>query len=124
METVHSQIPDYQEGDKLYIITRQDLDPGAQLAQSCHAAFAFALEHPELTKKWNTQSNYIAILAAKSEDDLIKLIHRLGQKGIKYSYFRESDLNDAITAVAIEPGDAARRATSCFPLALRQMRGA
>lgn len=93
------------------------------MAQSVHAAFQFALEHFEITKQWNLQSNYIAILAAKTEEDLIFLMQRLEKKGIKYSYFRESDLNDAITAVAIEPGDAGRKATSCFPLALRQMRG-
>lgn len=81
------------------------------------------MEHPEITKKWNLQSNYIAILAAKTEDDLIKLIHRLEQKNIKYSYFREEDLNNTITAVAIEPGDAGRKSTSCFPLALREFRG-
>lgn len=93
------------------------------MAQSCHAAFAFALEHPEITKQWNLQSNYIAILAAQSEEDLIKLIQRLEKKQIKFSLFREEDLDNTITAVAIEPGVLARKATSCFPLALRQLRG-
>jgi len=28
--------------DKLYIVTRQDLSPGQQAVQSCHAALEFA----------------------------------------------------------------------------------
>jgi hypothetical protein len=39
--------------EKLYIVTRRDLHPGARLAQSVHAAVAYALEHPAATRAWH-----------------------------------------------------------------------
>lgn len=79
----------------------------------------WCLKYPELTKYWNQESNFIAILAAKNEDELIKLIQRAENKDIKFAYFRESDLDDQITAVAIEPGVKGKKITSCFALALK-----
>jgi hypothetical protein len=58
-------------------------------------------------------------LAAKNEEELINLTHRLIKKGIKFSLFSEPDLDNEITAIAIEPGDKGRRITGSFPLALR-----
>lgn len=101
-------------------MTRKDLSPGAQLSQSCHACFEFSFKYPELTGEWHHNSNFIAILAAKNEDELINLIKRLEEKEIKFAYFRESDLDHQITAIAIEPGDKGKKVTSCFPLALKK----
>jgi len=39
--------------EKLYIITRSDLDPGSRCAQAVHAALAYALEHPEAARAWH-----------------------------------------------------------------------
>ena len=39
--------------EKLYIIVRRDLAPGAQCAQSCHAMHAFVNEHPALDADCN-----------------------------------------------------------------------
>lgn len=106
-------------GDKFYIVTRRDLSPGYQLAQSVHAALDFSLEYPELTKDWHSISNYICLLAAKDESELAALSDRLKKKDLKFIVFTEPDLNNEITAIAIEPGKRTRRVTSSFPLALK-----
>jgi hypothetical protein len=38
--------------NKLYIITRSDLPPGARCAQSCHALRAFVEAHPVVDRSW------------------------------------------------------------------------
>lgn len=113
----HTQNVQYR--DKLYVITRRDLTPGQQLAQSLHAAFEFSIQHPEITKEWNQNSNFICALAAANEKELVSLIKNLEKHNARFSVFRESDLNNEITAVAIEPGPVAKRFTRYFPLALK-----
>lgn len=93
---------------------------GSQLAQSCHACFEFHMKYPDVIKEWHNNSNYIAILAAKDESELISLVRKLESKKIKFAIFRESDLNNEITAIAIEPGPRGKRLTSSFPLALKK----
>lgn len=88
-----------------------------------HAALDFTLEYPEQVQSWHSISNHICILAARSEEDLIKLAHRLIKKGLHFVAFTEPDLNDEVTAIAIQPGKLARKATSCFPLALKTKGG-
>lgn len=104
---------------KVIVVTRQDLEPGYQLVQSVHSAFDFSLEFPEVTKDWNTQSNYLACLAAKDEASLFTLISKLEAKGIQHTVFREPDIDNQVTAVAIAPGETSRKLTSNYPLALR-----
>ena len=108
-----------QEDDKLYIITRRDLPDGMQLAQSCHIAFEFALQYPDETNLWMKNSNYICCLSAKDEDELYKLIQRAIDKEVCFSVFREPDIEDKITAIALEPGDRSRRLCSSLRLALK-----
>jgi hypothetical protein len=95
------------------------LYPGAQIAQSLHAFREFINDFPELEGSWYRNSNYIAILAARDEAELIKFCERLEKKGIRFSTFREPDFDNELTAIALEPGDKSRRATSSFPLALK-----
>lgn len=66
-------------------------------------------------------SNYIACLSVKDESHFESLINRLDIKKIKYTIFREPDVCDQITAIAIEPCDDARRVCSSFPLALKKI---
>jgi peptidyl-tRNA hydrolase len=101
---------------KLYIVSRQDLPPGAQCAQSVHAAFAFAQEHPELTRDWHLNSNNIVILAARNEQDLALLIEKARHDGVEFSAFREPDFDDALTAVALAPRG--KKLVQKIPLAL------
>lgn len=101
------------------MITRSDLAPGTQCAQAIHAAIDYGLKNPEMLKEWHDISNHVGILAAKNERDLVELIGRLKKKGIDYAEFREPDLGDCITAVALEPTEKSRKAVSSFPLAMK-----
>ena len=102
-------------------MTRQDLAPGYQLVQSVHSAFDFSLEFPEVTKDWNTQSNYLACLSTEDEASLFILISKLKARGIKHTVFREPDIDNQVTAVAIAPGEISRKLTSNYPLALKNI---
>jgi len=101
-------------------VTREDLAPGYQIAQSCHALRQFSEEHPEVDKEWFNKSNYIACLSAKDEGSLIKLIGRCEERGIRFSIFFEPDLDYQITAVALEPGISSKKLCSNFKLALNK----
>lgn len=104
---------------KLYIITRSDLPPGFQIAQSCHAAFQFAHDHRDAFDNWLDISNYLVILSASNEASLTSLLRRADMHGIRSSKFKEPDLGDSLTAVALEPGDKTKRLCRSFPLALK-----
>lgn len=71
---------------------------------------------------WHRDSNYVALLAAKDEGELQKLIDKANQKGIRYVAFYEPDMDNQLTAICFEPTDAARRLTSSIPLALKEKR--
>ena len=102
-------------------MTRRDLPPGLQLAQSCHALRLFAAEHPKVDEEWYRNSRYLACLSAADEDELIDLAHRCVDHGLRFSAYREPDNGNQITAIAVEPGPRGRRVTSSFPLALRDV---
>lgn len=103
------------------MVTRRDLIPGSQIAQALHAFREFVQEHPEIERSWYENSNFIAILSAPDEEELHKLCERAEKKGIRFSTFREADLDDALTAVALEPGKPTKRICSSYPLALKEV---
>ncbi len=104
------------------LVTRLDLaTPGSVLAQTVHAAFEFALQHPEETQKWNLESNYVVSLSVKDEAELMDLVEKLKLKGIKHTLFREPDLGDQATSVCIQPSDDARKLCSGLPLAFKSL---
>lgn len=102
------------------VITRQDLTPGQQLAQTNHASLTFAVKFPELAKTWHDVSNYIVILAAKDHAELKHYAQRFEKAELNFIQFREPDLNNEITAICVEPSDETQRITSNLPLALRE----
>lgn len=106
-------------GDKLYIVTRQDLAPGDILAQSCHAVAEFGREYPDVFLEWQDVSNYIAVLECKDEKELLSLIDRADKKRIRFSVFFEPDLDNEITAIALEPGLESKKLCSSLRLALK-----
>ena len=64
-------------------------------------------------------SNYICILEVDNEESLIKLSDDSEQLGIKIVKFFESDLNNSLTAIALEPSDASKKICRKFSLALK-----
>lgn len=95
------------------------MSPGYQGVQGMHAAIQFMFEHPEFSKEWFVKSNYLGFLSTSNEDCLKQLIEAASKAGVKFSIFREPDIGDQITAIALEPGSKAKKLCSKLPLALR-----
>ena len=108
-----------QSNIKLTVITRRDLTPGAQAVQSAHAAIDFQHQHPEISKQWHTDSNYLVFLAAEDESDLSKYLQKLSKNGIKCTTFKEPDMKNELTAIAVEPSKHVRKICGHLPLALK-----
>ncbi len=95
-----------QPSEKLYVVTRRDLSPGQQAVQSIHAAVEFCLEYPQITRKWHNNSNYLVFLAVNDEEELGTLCADATETGISFAVFHEPDIDDELTAIAIEPAGA------------------
>jgi hypothetical protein len=87
--------------------------------QSIHAAIQFGFDHPEVSQEWFHNSNYLGFLSVANEEELERLIERARAHDIKFSIFREPDIEDQITAIALEPGLKSKKICSNLPLALR-----
>jgi hypothetical protein len=107
-------------GDKLYVVVRGDLPAGSQIAQACHGMRQFGHEHPLIEGAWFRESNYIAILNARNEEHIERLIAKCLEKDVPYSIFREPDLGDSITCLVVCPGPSGRKICSSLPLALKE----
>lgn len=105
---------------RLYVVVRNDLLPGLQISQSIHAKDDFTHEHPEEEKRWRDTSNTIIILSGTS-DQLYSVISKALTHDVKYSRFKEPDLDYQVTAVALEPGEKTVEIVRGLPLALRDI---
>lgn len=79
----------------------------------------FTQQYPEITYEWHSKSNYLGLLSAKDEYQLQELIAKANSIGIRYSVFREPDIGNQITAIALAPGPKTKRLCSKLPLALK-----
>ena len=107
------------QNDKLYIVVRKDLAPGAKLAQSCHVAFRFASDWRNATHQWMDNSEYICFLEIDNEAELVKLWEKSKQENIPSSCFVEPDYDNSLTAIALGPGQESKKLCSNLRLALR-----
>lgn len=94
------------------------MSPGYQAVQSTHALRQFTAEHPERDREWFENSNYLGLLSVANEECLHELVTQAELKGIKYSIFREPDIDNQITAVALEPGNKSKKLCARLKLAL------
>ena len=101
---------------KLYLVVRSDLSPGQQAIQACHALREFSEHHPVADQSWYAKSKTLVMLSVPDEDRLVSL--QADAKGLEVSCagFREPDLDDTLTAIALGPD--ARRLCRGLPLAL------
>lgn len=103
--------------ERLTIVVRADLPPGDVLAQTAHAVAEFAEKYPEPFLSWKKASNTLLIKSVPSEGALASLRLRLISKRAEFAEFREPDMNNAMTSIALVPGfDILARD---LPLALR-----
>jgi hypothetical protein len=89
---------------KLYVAVADSLGPGARLAQCAHAVAEVHAAQPDACRAWRDDSNTVVILAMPAA--------RLGELAQHEGAtpFREPDLGNELTAVAVFPqGDDTRR---------------
>ena len=79
---------------KLYVLTNKNLDPIYACVQGGHAVAQWLLDHPE--QSWN--NSYLIYLSV----DIDKWVEKLAKYDYDFSIFKEPDLDNAITAIAIE----------------------
>lgn len=108
--------------NKLYLIVRADLAPGAQLAQACHALAGFALQHADAFRAWQTGTNNLVCLQCVDEPALRRIATEATARGDRGFENIEPDYGNALTAVAL--GEEARKFLSSLPLALKESKRA
>lgn len=102
------------------MITRKDISPGYQGVQGMHAAIQFGMEYPTTNKEWFEKSNYLGFLSVPNEEELISLAEKANRLGIECSIFREPDIDNQATAIALAPGNKSKKLCSEFDLALKE----
>lgn len=80
---------------KLYVIVRKDLTPSQRAVQAGHAVAEYLLHSP---KQWKNET--LIYLGVKSLTQLKNIKRKLGFRGVKFTEWREPDLNNEITAIA------------------------
>lgn len=73
-----------------------------------------------MTKEWHFKSNFLVILTVEDEDALQGLVDEAARRGMTFTPFTEPDLDDELTALALEPSPDAEKLVANLPLALRE----
>lgn len=95
--------------DKLYLVTRNNLSVGYQIAQTAHAVAEFIKQNPEAADRWYEISNSIICLEVEDGAALSALQEDAVRQGLSVTEFREPDLGDEITALAFSPSEKTRK---------------
>lgn len=90
------------------------------MAQTAHAMAHFFAKHLQIALEWERDSNYLVIVSAPNEGLLLGLETTCWGLSLEHYLVREPDLDNEATAIALAPGDAARRMCSQLPLALKE----
>lgn len=85
---------------KLFIVVREDLPIGLQMAQAIHAAVQWVLED-EFSTHWYKHSNNVVVKHVPDEAALLELVAKAETRRLVVEAFQEPDLAGATTAVAI-----------------------
>lgn len=99
-------------------ITRKDISPGYQVAQTAHSISQFAHKFPTTFTNWVTGYNCIVSLSVNNEEELRKLYAELGT--IEKVLFEEPDIDNQATAVCFFADAELRKKFSNLSLALRE----
>ncbi len=82
---------------KLYVLTRNDLPIQYAAVQAGHGVAQYLLDNPG--SAWHNE--YLIFLAVKDERELDKVLFRLKYKKAKVSIFKEPDLDNQLTSIAV-----------------------
>lgn len=108
------------EPAKLYVVVRRDLPPGLQAAQAGHAIAELCIRHPQAAFRWNRGGNYLIVLAANNERDLIDWYLTAKSYDMTRELWREPDLQLDATAFAAFPEPEDNEVFARLPLALQE----
>lgn len=90
----------FHDKPRMYIIVRGDLSETYRMVQGAHALAQFAMDHPEEFKQWNNE--YLIFLKVFNKIALVDfIIKKLSKSYVPYSLFKEPDLDNQITAIAL-----------------------
>jgi hypothetical protein len=82
-------------------LTRKDLSRSSSAVQAGHALAEFLLRGP--VTEWNNGT--LVYLAVRNLEELVEWCCKLNEKRIKWVGFREPDLDDELTAIAVVSND-------------------
>lgn len=89
------------------------------MAQSIHAAFSFADEHPVVASEWHRESQFLVVVSVPDETALLALAQTALGLGIEVAVWHEPDQDGEATAIALGPAAATKSLCSSLPLAGR-----
>lgn len=95
------------------------MTPGYQIAQTAHSVAAFAFSRTKEFHQWHENSQYIVALTVNNEQELEELLAKAFNNELTPIPFREPDLDDSLTSIALVPHAANKKMLSGLPLAGR-----
>jgi hypothetical protein len=81
----------------LYVLVREDLGPSYSAVQAGHATAQYMLEYPDI---WRNST--LIYLRVKDETALLEWRDKLIMRGYPYALFREPDIRNEATALAVQ----------------------
>lgn len=77
------------------------------------------VSYPGTTRRWHKYHKNLIVLAVPNELALVDLYRKADEMGLQCSVFREPDIGDEVTAIALEPHEYTYKLVSSLPLALK-----
>ena len=78
------------------------------------------MRHPQIAAHWHSHSNHLVYLSVADEPALLSLLNAFERNGLACAEFLEPDLDQALTAVVVEPSSRVRKLCRGLPLALKE----
>lgn len=90
---------------KTYVLVRRDLSYSQRVVQSCHAVVELVRRYKDDSSisKWADIDKTLVVLSVKDERELRRTSQRLSDARIRFAEFREPDMNNEVTAIAVHP---------------------
>jgi peptidyl-tRNA hydrolase len=90
---------------KISILARQDLSQSQRAVQACQALAELMVRQagdPSIVE-WTEKQRTLILLAVANEDELYRWEDELRARGIPCEHFKEPDMGDQVTALAVHP---------------------
>lgn len=90
---------------KTYVLVRRDLSYSQRVVQSCHAVVELVhrFKDDSSVSKWADVNKTLVVLSVKDEREMTRTSQKLSDARVRFTEFREPDVNNEITAIAVHP---------------------